>query len=303
MLVIAMSMFAALPWGNQAAKQPGAALPQLPTGITQRGTFLPTGSWIPNIAGFSIIVSWMFYISLTVFILFLILVLIHFTMTPVFSFSPNDSGFLPVPTVSDQQTAFTKNPATPDVSGNFTSIPACSYTIATDVYLSGNFFSSSIPRVLLYRSIKGSVAPPITDTSANLLKTFPDTNMILWLDSMKNDLYMSVVTSTDGTAATARLQTSKAVQNIPVKDVFRVTVVFTQQFAEIYINGKLEETMAMLTPPVTVATNASFYPVIKSIGPNVLISNLSFWPRVLTSREVAAYGSPISNNAFFSKST
>jgi hypothetical protein len=127
--------------------------------------------------------------------------------------------------------------------------------------------------------------------------------MLLWLDSMKNDLYVSVITSTTGTASTARLETSEAVQNIPVKNVFRVTVVFTQQFAEIYINGKLQQTMAIKGPPVTVAPTAEFYPVIKSIGPNVLISNLSFWPRVLTSREVAAYGSPVSNNAFFSKST
>jgi hypothetical protein len=296
-------MFADLAWGDQLAKQPGAAVPDVPTGVTEQGARLSTSSLIPSFAGLASIMPMMFYFSLTAFILFLILVFMHFTITPVFSFSPNDSGFIPVPTVSDQQVAFTKNPATPDVSGNFTGIPVCSYTIGADVYLSGNFFSSSIPRVLLYRSIKGSVSPPITDTSSNLLKTFPDTNIILWLDSMKNDLYVSVVTSTDGTAATARLQTSKAVQNIPVKNVFRVTVVFTQQFVEIYINGKLEETMAMKSPPVTVATNASFYPVIKSIGPNVLISNLSLWPRVLTSREVAAYGSPISNNAFFSKST
>ena len=298
-----MSMFADLAWGDQLAKQPGAAVPDVPTGVTEQGARLSTSSLIPSFAGLASIMPMMFYFSLTAFILFLILVFMHFTITPVFSFSPNDSGFIPVPTVSDQQVAFTKNPATPDVSGNFTGIPVCSYTIGADVYLSGNFFSSSIPRVLLYRSIKGSVSPPITDTSSNLLKTFPDTNIILWLDSMKNDLYVSVVTSTDGTAATARLQTSKAVQNIPVKNVFRVTVVFTQQFVEIYINGKLEETMAMKSPPVTVATNASFYPVIKSIGPNVLISNLSLWPRVLTSREVGAYGSPISNNAFFSKST
>jgi hypothetical protein len=258
---------------------------------------------MPNLASFSTIVSWMFYISLTLFILFLILVFIHFTMLPVFSFSPNDSGFLPVPTISDQQTAFTKNPSTSDVSAKFTEVPPCSYTVAADIYLSGNFFSSSIPRVLLYRSIRGSVSPPPTDTSANLVTRYPDTNMLLWLDSMKNDLYVSVITSTTGTASTARLETSEAVQNIPVKNVFRVTVVFTQQFAEIYINGKLQQTMAIKGPPVTVAPTAEFYPVIKSIGPNVLISNLSFWPRVLTSREVAAYGSPVSNNAFFSKST
>jgi len=81
-----------------------------------------------------------------------------------------------------------------------------------------------------------------------------------------------------------------------------VTVVYTQQFVEIYINGKLEKSMALKNSPITVSNKAAFFPVISSIGPNVLISNLAFWSRALSAREVRAYGAPISNDAFFSKS-
>ena len=54
--------------------------------------------------------------------------------------------------------------------------------------------------------------------------------------------------------------------------------------------------------PLTAADNSVFYPVISSIGPNVLVANVAFWPRILSAREVRANGSPISNNSFFSKS-
>ena len=222
-------------------------------------------------------------------------------MFPIFSFSPNDDGFIRIPTVSDQQSAFTKGPAASDLSANFVNVAPCTYALSTDVYLSGNFQASNVPRVLLYRS-PTKVSPPSTDTTANLLTRFPDTNILVWLDPMKNDLLVSIVTSSDGTAATARLETTEPVDNIPIRKVFRLSVVFTQQFVEVYINGTLGKSMALKNPPITVANTAYFFPVISTIGPNVLIANLAFWSRILTAREVRAYSSaPVSNEFFFSK--
>jgi hypothetical protein len=234
--------------------------------------------------------------------LFLVLVFIHFTVYPIFSFSPNDDGIIPIPTVSDRQIAFTKAPAASDLSANFVDVPACTYTVGMDVFLSGNFQASNVPRVLLYRAVGPSVSPPQSDRVTNLVTRFPDSNILVWLDPMKNDLFVSVVTSSDGTAATRRLETTEAVENVPVKKVFPLTVIYTQEFVEIYINGNLEKSMAIKNNPISVSDKAVFYPVISSIGPNVLISNLAFWPRALTAREARAYGAPISNDAFFSKS-
>jgi hypothetical protein len=257
--------------------------------------------WAPSSTGYGSLISTLFYGSVVVFITFLILVFINFTMFPIFSFSPNDDGFIRIPTVSDQQSAFTKGPAASDLSANFVNVAPCTYALSTDVYLSGNFQASNVPRVLLYRS-PTKVSPPSTDTTANLLTRFPDTNILVWLDPMKNDLLVSIVTSSDGTAATARLETTEPVDNIPIRKVFRLSVVFTQQFVEVYINGTLGKSMALKNPPITVANTAYFFPVISTIGPNVLIANLAFWSRILTAREVRAYSSaPVSNEFFFSK--
>jgi len=274
---------------------------QFSRGSSFMGMQLSYPTWTPFITSYSNIFSTLFYASLVTFAIFLILVFIHATTYPIFSFS-NDTALVSVPTVSDYQISFTKSPAASDLSGNFFDVPVCTYTIGMDVFLSGNFQASTLPRVLLYRALTNSVSPPQTDTKANLVTRFPDSNIIVWLDPIKNDLFVSIVTSSDGTAATRKLETISAIENVPVKKVFRVTIVFTQQILEVYINSNLEQSMALKHPPSTVSNKSVFFPVISSIGPNVLISHLVFWPRALSVREVRAAGDPITNDTFYSKS-
>jgi len=304
-------MFAALPRrGNAAAAAAApataahgvAAVSSQNIGSTYMGVPLSYPSWAPVASSYGSLLSNMFYISLAVFILFLILVVIHFTMLPIFSFSPNDAGLISIPTVSDQQIAYTKSPAVSDISANFIDVPACTYTLSTDIYLSGNFQSSTVPRVLLYRSLHTSVSPPSTTTIDDKLSdVFPDTNILLWLDPIKNDLFVGAVTSNTGTASMSHMEVIPAIENVPIKKVFRVTIVFTQKFLEVYVNGNLEKSLAFKNPPINVSTGSSFFPVISTIRSSVLISNVVFWPRALTAREVRANGLPISNESFFSK--
>lgn len=274
------------------------------------------------------------YLSSFLFVLFLILVFIHYTMTPIFSFSPAEPGIISVPTSSDRQIAFTTSPAASDLSANFIGIPACSYTVSADVYLSGDFMTSTYPRMILYRAVKnGGVTMNSQRGNADLgarsvdaySNQFPDSNLMVWLDPIKNDLFVSVVTngqtgvggpiattagsgSGSGSAAPPatiapnRIETTKAIENVPMKKVFRLTIVFTQQFLEVYINGNLEQSLAFIGAPLTAATNANFYGPVSAVGPNIRLANLTFWPRTLTAREVRTYGAPIANETFFFKS-
>lgn len=279
------------------------------TGYSSRG-YLPTlpQGYLPQgqLGG---ILSMAFSISILLLIIFLILVFIHFVIYPIFSLSPDDNGLIPVPIPSDRQLVFTQGAAQSDLSANVINIPPCTYSFGTDIYLSGDFQAASIPRVLLYRStVAGGVKPPsaierwsggVKDIHTNLMSMFPDTNIVIWLDPTNNDLFASIVTSEDGSATNAKIETTKAVENVPIRKVFRLTVVFTQQFIELYINGNLERSMALKSRPLTVAPRANFYPVIPTIGGNVRIANLAFWPRTLSAREVRAYGMPIALDTFF----
>lgn len=240
----------------------------------------------------------LFFLAVAIFVVFLTLMFVHFTMYPIFSFSPNDAGFIPVPTASDQQLDFKNGPASYDLSANFTSLPACSYTLATDVYLSGNFMTSEVPRVILYRSN----APVTTGgTVDDLVSTYPYTNFIVWLDPLKNDLYMSVVTTGDG-SSTRSVETTDPIENVPVRKTFRLSVVFTPQFVELYINGNLEKSMAIKGQLTTIPEESYIYPTIRPILSNVLVGNVSMYPRILTAREIRANeGGPVKTDTFFLK--
>jgi len=227
--------------------------------------------------------------------------------------SPDDNGIISVPLPSDKQLVFKTGPAPSDLSANVINIPACTYSLSMDIYLSGDFQAMTIPRVLFYRSTgaKG-VSPPSDianwqpssastriDMNTKLATTFPDSNLILWLDPVKNDLFASVITSTDGSAANSRVETTKPIENVPIRKVFRLTVVFTQKFVELYIDGGLQQSMALKNLPITVAPTAYFFPVISTIGPNTRVANVAFWPRTLSAREARAYGKPIATEIFF----
>jgi hypothetical protein len=166
-----------------------------------------------------------------------------------------------------------------------------------DVYLSGTFQASQVPRVLLYRA-KSDVK--YTGTVSNMLTQFPDTNLIVWIDPMKNDLYASAVTVNAQAQRLIDPSPQVAIENVPVKKVFRVTLVFTPKFLEVYINGKLEVTHPFKNSLSSIADTSVFYGPLSAVNNNVLISNLAFWPRMLTAREVRSYGSPITNEAFYS---
>ena len=169
-----------------------------------------------------------------------------------------------------------------------------------DVFLSGNFLASEIPRVILYRA----ESPVTTDSGTvdTIADTYEGRNIVVWLDPVKNDLYVSALTS-DNDGNTITLETTAAIENVPVRKVFRVAVVFAPQFIEVYINGRLEKSLALRNPIVTVSDTTNLYPTIRPIQQNVMIGNLSMWPRILTAREISTNESgPIKTETFFFKS-
>lgn len=243
-------------------------------------------------------VTLLFYTSATLFVLFLLLTFIHYTIYPVFSFTEGDDGIISIPTASDRQKAYTGIVAAPDMSANIVAAPHCGYTVSFDTYLSGDFFSTNAPRVILYRS---RVPVPMNsgDREATILDRFPDTNLLVYLDPMKNDLIVGVATS-DGAAAHKTLEKLPPIQNVPMRKVFRTSVVFTETFIEVYINGKLQQSMPLKQKPIQQDAKFDFYTTPAMFGSNVKIANMLFWPRPLRSRDVRANGDPIAPDTLFS---
>lgn len=250
-------------------------------------------TWAPQQA--TSILSYGFYGSLLVLAIFIILFIVHFTVYPIFSFKVGDPGIIPVPTSSDKQMDFTKSPAGNDVSGNFTKIVPCGYTLSMDLYLTGEFNEQTAPRIIMYNAPSRVSTIPTKD---NLATTFQQANLIIWLDPALNDLYASVITlNTAG--GTASVQTTKPIVNVPMKSPFRVSYVYNQNFLEVYANGYMETSMAFHNRPRGLSNSAPFFFGHVTSRSSCLVGNVAYWPRELSSREVNADGSPKSTAAFF----
>jgi hypothetical protein len=216
---------------------------------------------------------------------------------PVLSFTPGDGGIFPVPVIrSDMQKAFTNDPAPMDAQTAFENTLSCDYSIGFDVYLTGVFQNTTVPRVLLYRSNTGRVELTPADTSTTIASKFASkTNLLVWVDSAKNDLNVSCFTGT----GTPTLKTPPAtIENIPVRKVFRVTLVVTASFIEVYLNGKLRSTLSIPNQPTDVQ-GAPFFTPVSTVSNNIFLGSVYYWPRILTAGEVRAYGAPVANDTFF----
>lgn len=231
--------------------------------------------------------KWGFYLSAACLLLFIVLMTIHFTIRPIFSFLPGDGGVISMPVATTEQLAFSKGPAPVDVSCNITNIVSKNYTLSLDVFLSSGFYTTSVPRVLLYLSDK-QINMAGTDTTDSLLTRFPATNVFIWVDSVKNDVYVSAV-GVDG-AGTSHLLNSKPIENVPLREPFRIAIVVASGFIEIYMNGELVQTMNLGYPLKNIdGTTKSYYfatpmPVFNSVQ----VANISYWNNILSSKTIRA---------------
>lgn len=303
----------AQPRGGQAAAAagvPAAAAATMPGSNSTLNSLLAraraaTAGIVLTQAGASNALKYLFYISLFIFILFLILLFIHYAVHPIFSFSPTDAGFIPIPTFSDAQTYFSKALVQSDEPIPVKGLSPCGYTLATDLYISKDYVSLDTPRILLYRAtapVTMVTGTPKAGEYVNyLVDKLPQSNFALWMDPINNDIYFSAMTSQEDLGVRVET-TSPPLENVPVEKVFRLTIVFTEYFVELYLNGKLQKSFPFKFKPLQVQDSAALYALAKPAGAapfNVSMSNVAFWPRQLTAREIDADGQPKVDAMFF----
>jgi hypothetical protein len=301
-MAAAPGKFAPVPGGAAAAPVAGAAaapaaVPVVAAAAPAAAAAAAAGAklvaGVTSISGASVL-SGVFYFAVAAFVIFLVLVFIHYTIRPVFTFVPGDGGIIPIPLASDQQTAWTTTTATSTASAGFTGIPACNYTLSMDIFLTGDLTDTSIPRVLLYNASQARTLST-TDTSGTMLGRFADTNFMIWLEPQLNNLYVTPLKDRPAGPVTGpdrEFMTHKAVVNVPLRTPFRLTTVVSTGMTEVYINGELQLSFANTTLKTVSGTPPpNFWALAQAgsgaaINNNVSIGSVYFWPRVLSATEI-----------------
>lgn len=233
-------------------------------------------------------------VALTLFILFLILLVVHFTITPIFTFSFGDKGFIPLANTNDGQLVWTRGPVAADLSANVMKVLPNSFTVQMDVYVENTQTVGNADRVFFYRALR----PVTPNNSTTIMKQYPESNLVVRLLADTNDLVVSAVTLQDpSNPETATLESTPTILNVPVRQPFRITIVLMPQVLEIYLNGKLFGTK---TFRYTLKSGASYFFATPDLYRNsVRVMNVQYWDRPLTSLEVKNAGPALADVSLF----
>lgn len=239
-------------------------------------------------------ISFFFYLSLMAFFIFLILVFVHFTITPIFKFDINERGLVNLTSTGDGQLAWKNAIAGADEKAEFKNQLNCNYTLSMDILVKNQLSMTSTPRVLLYRS-EAPVDAPRDKKASDLFDLYEDTNLLIYLDAEKNDLNVVAVTM-DNTNSLAP-EGIPPIPNISLETPFRLTVVFQPGFMEVYLNGQLQATRVFIGRPKETA--GTFYGPSEFVRESIRVANLQYWTRILSPSEIQSAGPVLPSSDFF----
>ena len=240
----------------------------LPTGITYNGISSNASSnmWRYIKQG----LSYLFGIAV---IIFIIMLFVHFFITPVFSSQPGSPGIITVPGLDNGVLFWNKS--SPEVISNSV-LPIkdmdFGYSFIMDIFIiNPHVHFSTHPRILFRRG--GTLKQ--TPSGITLAGIIDNYNIVGALLPDTNDLLISVLSADNNTE-------NVIIPNIPVQEPFRIGVVLMNQAMEVYINGHLMKTRAFTTPPKSV--KGDFYP--GTISTLAKLQNFKVWASILSSPEI-----------------
>lgn len=253
-----------------------------------------------------------FFLSVVGFVVFLILLFIHYNVTSIFflSFLPRKESIAPPDSMINSQTRslnFDKK-AAPEKNDKellfdkITNFKYENFTISFDLYFNGEYRNSSSPRVIMYFA-KNPLTPlsslPEDSTLVGEIY-FNETNFIVYADPVVNDLNIGIVTKKTTTASRV-LELAATIKNVPIKKPFNITIILGKTFIEVYKDKKLVKTYKYQAALDTgSATNNNLYsPLSGIVGDTIKIGNVQYFDSIIRSDQVRLATNELKAESFF----
>jgi hypothetical protein len=138
-----------------------------------------------------------------------------------------------------------------------------------------------MPRVLWYKS-----AAPVPLAAgfkeADMGATYQSSNVVLYLDSLKNDLKILIQTK-DTKTNTVVQKHETAFENLPIRKMVRVGMVILKNFVEVYVDGNLVHTIVGASDLLNdEATTLNVFGPPTAVSGSVKVSRITYWPYVIS---------------------
>ena len=244
---------------------------------------------IPQAGISSGVLQYLFYFIILVIVILLLLVIINFTLFPIFKVRPGGKGIIPIPGSNDEQLYWNDINKIATIPDTFLGNQVENWSMMLDIQVDNPNVNTQFPRVLFTRGPVPATEPTTYTENDTILEMNPSFNVIMYLDRLVNDLYISVQTiSTDGNS-TVMLE-SAVIPNIPVGKSIRLGLMVGSHSFEVYINGYLAKTKTF-TGSISTATSKFQPPNTTIRASTARVMNLRVWKRTLSAGEFRAYKS------------
>ena len=234
------------------------------------------------------VIQYIYYFLTILIVGLIILVIVNYTLYPIFQKRPGEKGLVPLPR-SDDSKLFWKTPATIKILLE-TDTPIANnvnnWSFLLDIQLDNPTANTSYPRILFTRGSLLSQPTGEYSDSDTILKLSNNFNVCVWLDRITNDLFVSVLTIED---KNSYIETIK-IPNIPIRKAIRLGCMVGSKVLEVYINGYLI-TSKTYTKPLRSAIGQLQPPTDTILSSTARVLNLRLWNRPISPAEFRSYGS------------
>ena len=215
------------------------------------------------------------YVIAVLIILLVVVLFVHFFITPIFRFRAGDvKGFITIPGFDDG-VLFWTNSNVGQIKSIDLPIPqlAFGYSMILDIFIENPMQFSTRPRILFTRGATVRETPN-SDTLLGMLENY---NLAIALLPDTTDLIVSVLNKDNN-------MENVIIPNVPVQEPFRLGVVVMEHALEVYLNGYLMKTRKFLATPKDV--KGDIFPASGIQTNLVKLRTLKIWPRVISTGEM-----------------
>jgi hypothetical protein len=240
------------------------------------------------------VLQYVYYFVTITIIALLVLLVVHYTLTPIFRTRRGGAGVIPVPGVDDVTTFWKDDKSIAPIAENTTPIAGAfqNYSYMLDVIVDNPTANTGAPRVLMTRGPSGAPSGMQFRENDTILTLVPNFNTIVYLDRLTNDLNISVALLNDQNQSNPQTALANVViPNVPLRKAIRVGVMISARVMEVYVNGYLARSVTY-TLPVRGITGAIQPPTSNILTTTARVRNLRLWNRILSPAEFRAYGAP-----------
>ncbi len=221
------------------------------------------------------------------------LTLIHYFVTPIFKFKPGDKGIIPVNVKPDSTQYWTGATTDPILTKDAViSNSAAEYSMTLDIFMNNptQFDKAKGFRPVFVRSSKteyiGPSEPVVSNPQTFLQQFGQEYNLAIYFDKDTNDLIVSTTTVN-------RDQINIRVENVPIRQGFRIGVVLGNTVMDVYMNGRLYRSVVYNALPVFISSPTILGPDPR-LGSFAQVRLLQLWARSLLPGELRDMIPPLS---------